>query len=78
MITERVIYEFGNVPVPAGDLTIKPYYDMVKILQSKDPNKWIQYLIRDGSRRKSLDNPNILVVVIWDTGMGSWGWIKQE
>lgn len=75
MIQERIIYEFGEVPVEVGGYTIYPNYDLVVATKTKDVNKWIQRLYREV--RDYLEGYGgledvYLTMVIWNTGMGSW------
>ena len=71
---ERVIYEFGEVPVVLDGFTIYPSRDLIKETGSRDVSVWINWLYDD--LRSGLEDYEEMgidfTIVLWNTGLGSW------
>lgn len=69
---EVVLYEFDNVRVEVDGLVLRPHFNLVKILKTKDVNTWINWLSRDVREYVSLHGQTyqIIYVAVWDMGHG--------
>lgn len=88
MIHEVIYYGFDDVPIEVGDryreykckegyrevTTIYPWFNLVKNTGSKDVNKWILFLSKQGI--KNMGNRGFtsgyLFIGIWNTGWGNY------
>ena len=74
MIQERVIYEFGDIPVEVMGRFIGPSYNMKEITGSLDPNEWISNLSRKVRRVFEVYGfkKDMVTIVVWNTGWGNY------
>lgn len=73
IITRRVIYEFGEVPVQVNEAPVVPVFNLVKETGGKEVSKWINWLFEKAERHNDPSyDKKYVTVVLWETGMGSY------
>ena len=79
MIIRRIIYEFGEIPVKVGNISVTPSINLVKETGGKNVTVWINWLFERAERNwNPLYKKMYVTVVVWELGWGTYCYFYDQ